>query len=50
MLDELALSVHNVVGIGDSENDHAFLRLSECSSGPSAVANEDELVPAPALN
>ena len=33
---ELGLSHHNVVGIGDAENDHAFLRLCECSV---AVAN-----------
>ena len=25
-LDEMGLSAHNVVGIGDAENDHAFLR------------------------
>ena len=25
-LEELRLSAHNVVGIGDAENDHAFLR------------------------
>jgi HAD superfamily hydrolase (TIGR01484 family) len=35
-LDELALSHHNVVGVGDAENDHAFLKLCECSV---AVAN-----------
>ena len=29
-LRELGLSAHNVVGVGDAENDHAFLRLSEC--------------------
>ncbi|MBI4473158.1 MAG: HAD family phosphatase, partial [Acidobacteria bacterium] len=28
---ELGLSAHNVVGIGDAENDHAFLSLCECS-------------------
>lgn len=28
-LDELQLSPHNVVGIGDSENDHALLQVSE---------------------
>src|SRR5437764_2047440 len=26
-----ALSPHNMVGIGDAENDHAFLALSECA-------------------
>jgi HAD superfamily hydrolase (TIGR01484 family) len=30
-LDELALSPHNAVGIGDAENDHAFLSLCECA-------------------
>ena len=35
-LEELELTPHNVVGIGDAENDHAFLRLCECSV---AVAN-----------
>src|SRR5436190_14898916 len=29
-LHELGLSPHNVVGVGDAENDHAFLALSEC--------------------
>ena len=35
-LGELGLSPHNVVGVGDAENDHAFLSLCECSV---AVAN-----------
>jgi hydroxymethylpyrimidine pyrophosphatase-like HAD family hydrolase len=35
-LGELGLSAHNVVAVGDAENDHAFLRLCECSV---AVAN-----------
>jgi hypothetical protein len=35
-LAELKLSPHNVVGIGDGENDHAFLEICECSA---AVAN-----------
>ncbi len=35
-LDELDLSPHNVAGVGDAENDHAFLRLCECAV---AVAN-----------
>src|SRR5262245_53443966 len=30
-LHELGLSPHNVVGVGDAENDHAFLALSECA-------------------
>lgn len=35
-LKELALSGHNVAGIGDAENDHAFLAACECRV---AVAN-----------
>lgn len=35
-LRELGFSPHNVVGIGDAENDHAFLMLCRCSI---AVAN-----------
>ncbi|MBW4697601.1 MAG: HAD-IIB family hydrolase [Aphanocapsa lilacina HA4352-LM1] len=35
-LEELGLSAHNVVGVGDAENDHAFLRACECAV---AVAN-----------
>jgi hydroxymethylpyrimidine pyrophosphatase-like HAD family hydrolase/energy-coupling factor transporter ATP-binding protein EcfA2 len=35
-LEETGLSFHNAVGIGDAENDHAFLNLCECSV---AVAN-----------
>ena len=35
-LADLHLSPHNVVGIGDAENDHAFLTACECSV---AVAN-----------
>jgi HAD superfamily hydrolase (TIGR01484 family) len=30
-LRELGLSPHNVVGVGDAENDHAFLSMSECA-------------------
>jgi hydroxymethylpyrimidine pyrophosphatase-like HAD family hydrolase len=30
-LAELGLSPHNVVGVGDAENDHAFLASCECS-------------------
>jgi hydroxymethylpyrimidine pyrophosphatase-like HAD family hydrolase len=37
-LDELGLSPRNVVGVGDAENDHGFLDLSEC-----AVAVADAL-------
>jgi len=35
-LDDLGLSPHNAVGVGDAENDHAFLTACECSV---AVAN-----------
>ncbi|HEY7566425.1 MAG TPA: HAD-IIB family hydrolase [Gemmatimonadaceae bacterium] len=35
-LDELKLSLHNAVGIGDAENDHALLAACECGV---AVAN-----------
>lgn len=35
-LQHLQLSPHNVVGVGDAENDHAFLALCECSA---AVSN-----------
>jgi hypothetical protein len=35
-LAELELSPHNAVGVGDAENDHAFLNLCECAV---AVAN-----------
>jgi HAD superfamily hydrolase (TIGR01484 family) len=35
-LEELSLSAHNVVGIGDAENDHAFIESCECAV---AVAN-----------
>ena len=35
-LDELGLSTHNTVGVGDAENDHAFLRVCGVSA---AVAN-----------
>lgn len=35
-LDKMGLSPHNVAGIGDAENDHAFLELCACAV---AVAN-----------
>jgi len=35
-LDELGISAHNVVAVGDAENDHALLAASECGV---AVAN-----------
>jgi len=40
-LTKLKLSPHNVVGVGDAENDHAFLELCEASA---AVANALETV------
>jgi HAD superfamily hydrolase (TIGR01484 family) len=40
-LRELELSAHNVVGVGDAENDHAFLRACGCSA---AVGNALPLV------
>jgi hydroxymethylpyrimidine pyrophosphatase-like HAD family hydrolase len=36
VLSELELSAHNVVGVGDAENDHAFLHACGCGA---AVAN-----------
>jgi len=30
-LEDLSLSAHNCVGVGDAENDHAFLRLGEAA-------------------
>ncbi len=44
-LAERGLSPHNVVGVGDAENDHAFLALCGCSV---AVANALESVKAEA--
>jgi hydroxymethylpyrimidine pyrophosphatase-like HAD family hydrolase len=38
---ELGLSPHNCVGVGDAENDHALIRLSECGV---AVGNALPLV------
>ncbi|BAZ17070.1 HAD family hydrolase [Calothrix sp. NIES-4071] len=35
-LEEMKVSPHNVVAVGDAENDHAFMNISECSV---AVAN-----------
>jgi HAD superfamily hydrolase (TIGR01484 family) len=40
-LRRLGLSQHEAVAIGDAENDHSFLRLSEC---PVAVANAVDAV------
>lgn len=42
-LRDLRLSPHNVVGVGDAENDHAFLHLCECAV---AVANALPMVQA----
>jgi hypothetical protein len=35
-LDEIGISEHNIAGVGDAENDHAFLAFCECGV---AVAN-----------
>src|SRR5688500_9646829 len=35
-LEELKISIHNTVGVGDAENDHALLASCECSA---AVSN-----------
>jgi HAD superfamily hydrolase (TIGR01484 family) len=40
-LAEMGFSAHNVVGVGDAENDHAFLSLCECSV---ATANAVEML------
>ncbi len=34
-LEGMRLSAHNVVGVGDAENDHAFLSFCECAIGVS---------------
>jgi HAD superfamily hydrolase (TIGR01484 family) len=36
-LAELDIAVHNVVGVGDAENDHAFLHLCGCAADPRAM-------------
>jgi hypothetical protein len=38
---EMKLSVHNVVAVGDAENDHAFLSICECAA---AVGNAVPLI------
>jgi HAD superfamily hydrolase (TIGR01484 family) len=38
-LHDIGLSAHNCVGVGDAENDHAFLAMTECSV---AVSNAIE--------
>jgi hydroxymethylpyrimidine pyrophosphatase-like HAD family hydrolase len=40
-LDEMELSAHNVVGVGDAENDHSFLHVCGCAA---AVANAVEMI------
>jgi len=47
-LKELDLSPHEVVGVGDAENDHAFLAMSECavavSNGLATVKERADIV------
>ena len=47
-LDDMKLSPHNCVGIGDAENDHAFLKLCNCAvaveNALPAVKNSADLV------
>ena len=47
-LDEMNMSLHNCVGVGDAENDHAFLNICECSAAVSnalpAVKDKVDLV------
>jgi len=31
VIKELGLSLHNLIGVGDAENDHAFMSVCECS-------------------
>jgi hydroxymethylpyrimidine pyrophosphatase-like HAD family hydrolase len=50
-LERLKLSAHNVVGIGDAENDHAFLKMCGCSAAvdnaiPAIKKTADIQVPA----
>ncbi len=52
-LRELGMSLHNVVGVGDAENDHAFLQSCECGVAvadavPSVRERADWVAPAPA--
>jgi len=51
-LEELKLSPHSVVAIGDAENDHAFLEASECGVAvanalPSLKEKADWITPSP---
>ena len=50
-LQEMKLSRHNTVGVGDAENDHAFLQLCELSAAvsnalPAVKATVDFVLPA----
>jgi hydroxymethylpyrimidine pyrophosphatase-like HAD family hydrolase len=51
-LHKMQLSPHNAIGVGDAENDHAFLELCECSVAVSnalpAVKDRCDLVMASA--
>jgi hydroxymethylpyrimidine pyrophosphatase-like HAD family hydrolase len=51
-LEDLRLSPHSVVGVGDAENDHTFLSLCECAVSvanaiPSLKLRSDWVTPAP---
>ena len=51
-LKELRLSFHNMVGVGDAENDHAFLERCECAVAvanalPSLKEKADWITPSP---
>jgi hydroxymethylpyrimidine pyrophosphatase-like HAD family hydrolase len=51
-LDDMELSLHNAVGIGDAENDHSFLAACECGVAvanalPSLARAADWVTPAP---
>jgi HAD superfamily hydrolase (TIGR01484 family) len=51
-LKEMGLSEHNVVAVGDAENDHAFLRLCDFSTAvsialPSVIETSDFVTTAP---
>ena len=45
-LRELGLSRHEVVGIGDAENDHSFLRRCECAAAVASAAQSTKEVAA----
>jgi hydroxymethylpyrimidine pyrophosphatase-like HAD family hydrolase/energy-coupling factor transporter ATP-binding protein EcfA2 len=51
-LEDMSLSPHSVVGVGDAENDHAFLSLCECAVSvanalPSLKDRSDWVTPSP---